>query len=81
MQQLNPKLIKINLLSASTNKTQKQLYFSALFYFLALAYFLAFLLSVILFYFTNTEALCLTTTRWSWEHKTKNLFCTLLDKA
>jgi hypothetical protein len=28
---------------------------------------------VILFHFTNTEALCLATTRWSWGHKTKKL--------
>jgi hypothetical protein len=31
-------------------------------------------------YFTYIHTLCLTTTQWSWGHKTRKLFCRLLDK-
>jgi hypothetical protein len=54
-------------------KTQKHLYLLALVYFLVIY--------LLLFYFTNTEALCLITTRWSWGHKTKTLLCRLLNKV
>jgi hypothetical protein len=33
-----------------------------------------------LFYFTYIYTLCLTTTRWSWGHKTSKLFCRLLEE-
>jgi hypothetical protein len=32
-----------------------------------------------MFYFTYIYTLCLTTTRWSWGHKTRKLFCRLLE--
>jgi hypothetical protein len=31
-------------------------------------------------YFTYIHTLCLTTTRWSWGHKTRKLFCRLLEE-
>jgi hypothetical protein len=34
----------------------------------------------IIFYFTYIQTLCLTTTRWSWKHKTEELFCRLLEQ-
>jgi hypothetical protein len=46
----------------------------ALVYFLASVYFLAFYFHLfILFCFTNTEALCLATTQWSWGEQDKEL--------
>jgi hypothetical protein len=41
-------------------------------------YFIAF---VIIFRFTYFYTLCLTTTRWSWGHKTRRLFCRLLEEG
>jgi hypothetical protein len=48
-------------------------------YLLTFVYFLV--LYLLLSYFINTKALCLTTTRWSWGHKTKTLLYMLLDKV
>jgi hypothetical protein len=36
--------------------------------------------SVSLFSYNYFKILCLTTTRWSWRRKTRNLFCRLLDE-
>jgi hypothetical protein len=35
---------------------------------------------IIIFYFTYIYTLCLTTTRWIWGHKTRKLFCRLLEE-
>jgi hypothetical protein len=35
---------------------------------------------IIIFYFTYIYTLCLTTTRWSWVHKMRKLFCRLLEE-
>jgi hypothetical protein len=35
---------------------------------------------IIIFYFTHVYTLCLTTTRWSWGHKTRKLFFMLLEE-
>jgi hypothetical protein len=39
-----------------------------------------FIIFVIIFHFTYFYTLCLTTTRWSWGHKTRRLFCRLLEE-
>jgi hypothetical protein len=39
-----------------------------------------FIVFVIIFYFTYIYTLCLTTTRWSWGHKMRKLFCRLLEE-
>jgi hypothetical protein len=52
--------------SYNYNQNPKTSLLFALVYILALVYFLEFLF--IYCYFTNTEALCLTTTWWSWGH-------------
>jgi hypothetical protein len=49
---------------------------SYLFYYIVIH----FICIVIIFYFTYIYTLCLTTTRWSWRHKTRKLFCRLLEE-
>jgi hypothetical protein len=63
---LNPKNSKNTFTFCNYTKNPKTL----LIYSISLS-----LLFVILFYFIS-----LTTTQWSWEHKTKNLFCRLLGE-
>jgi len=70
---------KIYLLLATTTKNPKIPLFTC-FSLLSSFSFLSSILFIVI-YFTNTEALCLTTTRWSWGHKTKTLFCRLLDEV
>jgi hypothetical protein len=39
-----------------------------------------FICIIVIFYFTYIYNLCLTTTRWSWGHKTRKLFCRFLEE-
>jgi hypothetical protein len=57
-------------------KSKNTITASYLLYFIVI-YFIAF---VIIFHFTYFYTLCLTTTRWSWGHKTRRFLCTLLEE-
>jgi hypothetical protein len=61
---------------AYTTKTQKHHYRII---FTLLHCYLLFVLHII-FYFTYIYTLCLTTTRWSWGHRIRKLFCKLLEE-
>jgi hypothetical protein len=63
---------KILLFLATTTKNPKRTLLYCFRLLSSLVYFPVILL--LLFYFTNTETLCLTTTRWSWGHKARTCF-------
>jgi hypothetical protein len=62
--------------------SKKKLHIS-LVYLIRIIFILLHLLFILLhlhIYFTYIHTLCLTATRWSWGHKTRKLFCRLLDE-
>ena len=74
---INFEKTKIYLLSATTTTNPKRTLLYCFRLVSSLIYFLVSLFTIlfIVIYFTNTEILCLTTTRWSSRHKKKTLFC------
>jgi hypothetical protein len=68
---------KIHLLSC-INLQNPKIPFTHHIYFIASLYI--YFICIIIFYFTYIYTLYLKTTQWSWGHKTRNLFCRLLEE-
>jgi hypothetical protein len=73
-----PKIQKHIYFLAYTTKTQKNHY--RIIFILFYCIVIYFIVLHIIFYFTYIYTLWLKTTRWSWGHKTRKLFCRLLEE-